>query len=541
MAYSYTEKKRIRKDFGKLQDVLETPFMLATQIDSYAGFLADGVHKSVEGSGLDNAFKSVFPIVSHSEHVVLEYVSYELEKPEFDIRECQLRGLTYASSLRVKMKLVIYDKDSKTKKIKKVIEPESVFMGEMPLMTDNGTFVINGTERVVVSQLHRSPGVFFDHDRGKSHSSGKLLFSARVIPYRGSWLDFEFDIKDALFCRVDRRKKLPVTVFLRALGYDNASILDMFFDKHNFKLMATKAVMTLNPADLRGETLSFDITHNKDVIVEAGKRVSAKHIREMDKLGITKIDVPHEYMLDRILADDIVDKESGEVIASANDYVTKDLLEVMLEKGIKSLSTLFVNDVDRGAYISDSMRLDITTTQLEAQAEIYRMMRPGEPPTKDAAEGLFQTLFFDPDRYDLSAVGRMKFNRRVGRDEIEGLGILSNDDIIAVLKILIDIKNGNGTVDDIDHLGNRRVRSVGEMAENAFRIGLVRLERMVKERLSLVETENLGPRDLINAKPVSAAIKEFFGSSQLSQFMDQNNPLSEITHKRRISALGWGG
>ncbi|MGY0399850.1 MAG: DNA-directed RNA polymerase subunit beta, partial [Ostreibacterium sp.] len=541
MAYSYTEKKRIRKSFGKLQEVLEAPFLLATQIDSYQSFLYGNQGQIIDGSGLDSAFKSVFPIISHAGHVELQYVGYELGKPEFTIRECQLRGLTYASSLRVKMKLVIYDKDSTKKKVKKIMEPESVFMGDMPLMTGTGTFVINGTERVVVSQLHRSPGVFFDHDKGKSHSSGKVLFSARVIPYRGSWLDFEFDIKDALFCRVDRRKKLPVTVFLRALGYNNEDILEMFFDKHHFKLMVTKAVMNLNPADLRGETLTFDIKQGKSVIVEAGKRITAKHVREMQKLGLNKLDVPHDYLLEHILATDVVDKTTGEIIANANDIVTADLLDVFNESGIKSIETLFVNDLDRGAFVSDSMRQDITATALEAKAEIYKMMRPGEPPTKDAAESLFESLFFNADRYDLSEVGRMKFNRRLGRESITGSGVLSKEDIIDVLKILISIKNGDGTVDDIDHLGNRRVRSVGEMTENAFRVGLVRLERMVTERLALVESEGLGPKDLINAKPVSAAVKEFFGSSQLSQFMDQNNPLSEVTHKRRISALGPGG
>ncbi len=542
MAYSYTEKKRIRKNFGKLQEVLETPFLLATQINSYQKFLYNNANKSItDGSGLDNAFKSVFPIISHAGHVELQYVGYELGKPEFTIRECQLRGLTYASPLRVKLKLVIYDKDSVKKKVKKIMEPESVYMGEMPLMTETGTFVINGTERVVVSQLHRSPGVFFDHDKGKSHSSGKILFSARVIPYRGSWLDFEFDIKDALFCRVDRRKKLPVTVFLRALGYDNEQILDMFFDKHHFKLMATKAVMNFNPKDLRGETLPFDVKNGQEVLVEAGKRISAKHVRAMSEAEMDKLDVPHDYLLERVLAKDVVNKETGEVIANANDIITADLLEVLQEQQVKSVDTLFTNELDRGAFVSDSMRQDITSSPLEAKAEIYKMMRPGEPPTKEAAEGLFESLFFDADRYDLSEVGRMKFNRRLGREEITGSGVLSNEDIIDVLKILIDIKNGKGEVDDIDHLGNRRIRSVGEMTENAFRVGLVRLERMVTERLALVEQDSLGPKDLINAKPVSAAVKEFFGSSQLSQFMDQNNPLSEVTHKRRISALGPGG
>ena len=542
MTYSYTEKKRIRKDFGKQPVILDVPYLLETQIDSYHKFLQEDVDPNGRhDEGLHAAFKSVFPIESYSGTAVLEYVNYRLGDPVFDVKECQVRGLTYAASLRVMVRLVIYDKESSDKAIKDVREQE-VYMGELPLMTENGTFVINGTERVIVSQLHRSPGVFFDHDRGKTHSSGKLLFSARVIPYRGSWLDFEFDPKDHLYVRIDRRRKIPSTVLLRALGYSTEEMLDMFFERDNWTVTEDNIALTLVPERLRGESLDFDITDKKgNVIVEAEKLINVRHIREMEKVGLKEISVPLTYLLGKVLASEIIDKESGEVVANANDEITEGIVEKLLDTGTSDIETIFANDLDHGAYISETLRVDPSTTQLEAQVEIYRMMRPGEPPTKDAAENLFKNLFFTSDRYDLSAVGRMKFNRRVGRAEEEGSGVLSNDDIIDVMKVLIDIRNGNGTVDDIDHLGNRRVRSVGEMAENQFRVGLVRVERAVRERLSLAESEGYMPQELINAKPVSAVIKEFFGSSQLSQFMDQNNPLSEVTHKRRVSALGPGG
>jgi DNA-directed RNA polymerase subunit beta len=540
MAYSFTEKKRIRKYFGRRASVLEVPYLLAMQIDSYREFLqADTREEDYEDKGLNAAFKSVFPIVSYSGNAALEYVSYRLGTPAFDVKECQQRGVTYSAPLRVKVRLIIYDKDSKVEKVKDIREQE-VYMGEIPLMTDNGTFVINGTERVIVSQLHRSPGVFFDHDKGKTHSSGKLLFNARVIPYRGSWLDFEFDPKDSLFTRIDRRRKLPVTILLRALGYNNEQMLDMFFEKNNFHITKNGFELELIPERLRGETATFDIMLKKKVLVEEGRRITARHIREMEKAGMDRLEVPEDYLLEKILSHDIINKETGEVIASANDEITPDRLELFKEAGITDFQTIFTNDLDHGPYISNTLSIDTTTTQLEAQVEIYRMMRPGEPPTKEAAENLFKNLFFTDERYDLSSVGRMKFNRRVGRKETEGEGTLSNDDIIAVIQTLLDIRNGKGNVDDIDHLGNRRIRSVGEMAENQFRVGLVRVERAVKERLSLAESDNLMPQEMINAKPVSAAIKEFFGSSQLSQF-DQNNPLSEVTHKRRISALGPGG
>lgn len=542
MAYSYTERKRIRKDFGKLPPVLDVPYLLAIQLESYRNFLQEGKPLAERGDlGLHGAFKSVFPMVSFSGNAALEYVDYRLGKPVFDVKECQLRGVTYAAPLRVRVRLIIYDKESSNKAIKDIREQE-VYMGEIPLMTENGTFVINGTERVIVSQLHRSPGVFFDHDRGKTHSSGKLLHSARVIPYRGSWLDFEFDPKDCVFVRIDRRRKLPVTILLRALGYNTEQILETFFETTKFYLGRDGFEMELIANRLRGETAMFNITDTEGkVIVEEGRRVTAKHIRAMDKAGVERLSVPLEYMLGKVTATNLVDSATGALISEANTELTVELLEALVAAGIKEIETLYTNDLDHGPFISDTLRIDPTNNPLEALVEIYRMMRPGEPPTKESAEGLFQGLFFTEDRYDLSGVGRMKFNRRLGRDEDTGAGILDNDDIVAVLKTLLDIRNGNGMVDDIDHLGNRRIRSVGEMAENQFRVGLVRVERAVKERLSMAEADGLMPQDLLNAKPVAAAIKEFFGSSQLSQFMDQNNPLSEITHKRRVSALGPGG
>ena len=539
MAYSYTEKKRIRKDFGLNKRVLDVPYLLAIQLDSYRSFLNK---EDIIDSGLEKAFKSVFPITSYSGSAALEYISYALGEPVFDVKECQIRSVTYSAALRVKIRLVIYDKESKNKTVKEVREQE-VYMGEMPLMTDNGTFVINGTERVIVSQLHRSPGVFFDSDKGKTHSSGKLLYNARVIPYRGSWLDFEFDPKDCLFVRIDRRRKLPATILLRALGYSTPEMLDMFYDTDSLEI-DKEGVITLNlvPERLRGEIASFDIKGKRGkVMVEEGRRVTVRHIKELEKAGIHKIEIPNEYVIGKAIAKDIIDQETGEVLIEANAEVTEELIAKMQESEVTSFGTLFTNDLDCGPYISDTLRIDPSTNGLEALIEIYRMMRPGEPPTKDSAETLFENLFFTDERYDLSRVGRMKFNRRVGRDSDEGDGTLSKQDIIDVVTCLLDIRNGKGTVDDIDHLGNRRIRSVGEMAENQFRVGLVRVERAVKERLSMAEADNLMPQDLINAKPVSAAIKEFFGSSQLSQFMDQNNPLSEITHKRRVSALGPGG
>jgi len=543
MDYTFTEKKRIRKDFGKRPPILDVPYLLSMQLDSYRNFLQeDKTINKRETTGLHGAFASVFPIVSYSGHVHLEYVHYKLGIPTFDVKECMMRGMTYAAPLRVLMRLVIYDKEAPAgSKVVKDIKEQEVYMGELPLMTETGTFVINGTERVIVSQLHRSPGVFFDHDKGKTHSSGKLLYSARIIPYRGSWLDFEFDPKDSVFVRIDRRRKLPATILLRALGYGTEEILDMFFEKIECKLVKEGVEMPLIPERLRGQTTTFDIKAGKKVIVEAGRRITMRHIKALEEAGITKLIAPFDFMDEKILAHDVVDEGTGEVIARANTMITSDLVQKLADAKIKGFNILYTNDLDAGPYISSTLAIDPTASQLEAQVEIYRMMRPGEPPTKDAAENLFNNLFFAEDRYDLSAVGRMKFNRRLGRDSSTGPGVLSNEDIVDVLRALINIRNGNDIVDDIDHLGNRRIRCVGEMTENVFRVGLVRVERAVKERLSMAESEGLMPQELINAKPVSAAIKEFFGSSQLSQFMDQNNPLSEVTHKRRVSALGPGG
>ncbi len=612
MTYSYTEKKRIRKSFAKRANVLDVPFLLATQLESFTAFLQAAVPPAQrKNQGLQAAFTSIFPIVSHSGNARLEFVSYALAEPAFDVKECQQRGLTFASALRAKVRLVILDREAPDT-IKEVKEQE-VYMGEIPLMTTTGSFVINGTERVIVSQLHRSPGVFFEHDRGKTHSSGKLLFSARVIPYRGSWLDFEFDPKDILFFRVDRRRKMPVTTLLKAIGLSSEEILSQFFDFDTFEIGKKSVEFHLVPERLRGEVARFDFCDaSGKVIVAKDKRITAKHIRELDAAGVRKIAVPEDFVVGRIVAQNIVDKSSGEVLANANDEITEALLAKLVESGIQSMSTLYINDLDRGGFISQTLRTDETASRQAARVAIYRMMRPGEPPTEEAVEILFNGLFYSDERYDLSAVGRMKFNRRVSRDQVveykvsvkqvpakrdaivgvvadalggapeavsqllgelvygaravaenmteadanalcaqlKGLGAvcevreqltLSPRDIVEVIKILVDLRNGRGDIDDIDHLGNRRVRSVGELAENQFRAGLVRVERAVKERLSQAESDNLMPHDLINAKPISAAVKEFFGSSQLSQFMDQTNPLSEITHKRRVSALGPGG
>ena len=552
MAYSYTEKKRIRKSFAKLPTVMDVPYLLAIQVDSYEQFLQENKKpKGRENIGLQAAFNSIFPIESHTGNAELQFVEYYLGTPEFDVRECISRGSTYAAPLRVKIRLVIKDKDVKDKDAKaaiKDIREQSVYMGEIPLMTENGTFVINGTERVIVSQLHRSPGVFFDHDKGKSHSSGKVLYNARIIPYRGSWLDFEFDAKDLVFARIDRRRKLLATVILHAIGMNTQQILDAFYEKTHVYKGDEQFEIDLVTDRLRGEMAQFEIVSpDGEVVVEQGKRINARAIRKIEQAGMTKLPVPDEYLYERILAQDIV--VDDEVIARANQLLDHETLVKISNNGIKEFDILFTNDIDHGSYIADTLRADTAMSREEALIEIYKVMRPGEPPTLDTAEKLFESMFFNADRYDLSNVGRMKFNRRLGRvyeptndpDLQRERSVLTNEDIIDVVKMLIEIRDGRGVVDDIDHLGNRRVRSVGEMTENQFRVGLVRVERAVKERLSSAETDNLSPQDLINSKPVAAAIKEFFGSSQLSQFMDQNNPLSEITHKRRVSALGPGG
>ena len=542
MSYSYTEKKRIRKNFGTFAKVMDLPNLVETQTNSYSEFLqADVAPDSRNNQGLEEVFKSLFPIKSVSGNAALEYVSYELGKPAYDVQECLIQGLSYSAPLRIKVKLVIYDRETNFKEVKDIKEGE-VFMGEVPLMTPDASFVVNGTERVVVSQLHRSPGVFYDHDKGKTHSSGKVLYSARVIPYRGSWLDFEFDPKDILFSRIDRRRKIPATIMLRALDMSTQEILNEFYDEDIYTLEKDAVKLTLIPERLRGETLSVDIKVRNKVYVPAGKRITARHIRELSTSKVSEIKLDDEYLVGKITSKDIINQDTGEVLVEANTEITNEVIELLRENSISEVHCLFINELDKGSYISDTLRVDPTSNRLEALVEIYRMMRPGEPPTKDSAETLFENLFFNQERYDLSEVGRMKFNRRLKlQSSKDNPNILDKEDIIEVMKGIVNIRDGHDIVDDIDHLGNRRVRSVGEMTANQFRVGLIRVERAVRERLSMAEADELGPQDLINAKPVTAAIKEFFGSSQLSQFMDQNNPLSEITHKRRVSALGPGG
>ena len=542
MSYSYTEKRRIRKNFGRLPKVMELPKLIETQLESYSQFLQQHVEAGArENQGLEEVFQTLFPITSVSGNAALEYVSYELGKPGYTVQECLIQGLSYSAPLRIVVRLVIYDRDTNFQEVKDVKEGE-VFMGEVPLMTENGSFVINGTERVVVNQLHRSPGVFFDHDKGKTHSSGKVLYSARIIPYRGSWLDFEFDPKDNLFCRIDRRRKIPATIILKAMDMGTEEILQHFYEIDTVQIEKAGISIELIPSRLRGQTLPVDLKIKSKVIVEANKRITARHVRELEQAKMSLLKVEDDFLIGKVLAKDVFNQETGEVLVSANTEIDQSVIEVLREASIAELHTLYINELDKGPYISTTLRADPTSNRLEALVEIYRMMRPGEPPTKDSAEQLFQNLFFNYERYDLSEVGRMKFNRRLKIDAAkETPGILDVEDILSVMKGIVAIRDGHDSVDDIDHLGNRRVRSVGEMTANQFRVGLIRVERAVRERLSMAEADELGPQDLINAKPVTAAIKEFFGSSQLSQFMDQNNPLSEITHKRRVSALGPGG
>jgi len=542
MSYSYTEKRRIRKNFGRLPKVMKLPKLIETQLESYSQFLQQHVEAGArENKGLEEVFQTLFPITSVSGNAALEYVSYELGKPGYTVQECLIQGLSYSAPLRIVVRLVIYDRDTNFQEVKDVKEGE-VFMGEVPLMTENGSFVINGTERVVVNQLHRSPGVFFDHDKGKTHSSGKVLYSARIIPYRGSWLDFEFDPKDNLFCRIDRRRKIPATIILKAMGMGTEEILQHFYDVDTVQIEKAGVSIELIPSRLRGQTLPVDLKIRSKVVVEANKRITARHVRELEQAKMTALKLEDDFLIGKVLAKDLFSQETGEVLVPANTAIDQSIIEALREENITELHTLYINELDKGPYISTTLTADPTSNRLEALVEIYRMMRPGEPPTKDSAEQLFQNLFFNHERYDLSEVGRMKFNRRLRIDVTkETPGILDLDDILGVMKGIVAIRDGHDTVDDIDHLGNRRVRSVGEMTANQFRVGLIRVERAVRERLSMAEADELGPQDLINAKPVTAAIKEFFGSSQLSQFMDQNNPLSEITHKRRVSALGPGG
>jgi DNA-directed RNA polymerase subunit beta len=541
MSYSLTEKKRIRNNFGSKESIEKEPDLLSIQINSFNEFIQKNVKEKTD-NGLNAVFQSFFPITALNGYAEIEYVDYSLEKPKFSVKECKLRGVTYAAILRVQLNLVLFDKNGsilkKKRKVKQVIT-EDVYMGALPLMTDTGTFVVNGTERVVVSQLHRSPGVIFEHDKGKTHSSGKVLFSSRIIPYRGSWLDFEFDHHDHMYVRIDRRRKLPITTLLRAMGYDSATILAMFFESISVKLKAKSCDIEINPTDLKGNIAEFDIKNGSDIVVESGRRITAKHIKALT--GVKKLNTELNYLLGKVVSKDVIDKETGEVLVESNTSIDEEILEKLQENNIKSIDILYINESTGGAYISDTLRVDETTTELEARVSIYHVMRPGEPATEEAVNSLFKTLFFSGTRYDLSKVGRMKLNRRLGIDSEEGDMLLSNDDIVKVINKLIDVKNGNDNIDDVDTLANRRVRAIGEMIENQFRIGLARVEKVVKDSLNLAETDELTPQDVINSKPVSAAVKEFFGSSQLSQFMDQVNPLSGVTHKRRISALGPGG
>ena len=539
--YSFAEKKRIRKSFEKISSAMSLPDILEIQTDSYDYFLQnipDATKR--KNQGLESVFQSIFPINSVSGNARIEYLGYKLQDPEFDVQECLPRGKTYEAPLIIRCRIIFIDKTTGEENLKSARE-EEVYMGTVPLMTEHGTFVINGTERVVVSQLHRSPGLIFDHDRGKTHSSGKLLYSSRVIPYRGSWLDFEFDHKDLVYIRIDRRRKLYATILLRAIGFTSQEILEKFYEKETYLIGSNSYSLKVIPRRMVGKIAPSDIKGTQGVIIEAGKRITARHIRLIESSKIKTLEVPKESLFNQTIAEDIIDPSTGEIAIACNTLIDEEVLLKLSELKLKEINVLYINELESGPYISDTLRSDTTSNSLEALAEIYRMMRPGEPPTKEAATLLFENLFFNADKYDLSDVGRMKFNKRLGREELIGKGTLDNDDILEVIKTLVDIRNGKQTCDDIDHLGNRRIRSVGEMVANQVRVGLLRVERAVRERLNIAEAEELGPADLINAKPITAAINEFFGSSQLSQFMDQNNPLSEVTHKRRVSALGPGG
>jgi DNA-directed RNA polymerase subunit beta len=550
-------QKRLRRYFGKIREVLEMPNLIEVQKSSYDLFLASGEGpKPADGEGLMGVFQSVFPIKDFNETAVLEFVSYELEKPKYDVDECQTRDMTYSAPLKVTLRLIVFDVDEETgARSVKDIKEQDVYMGDMPLMTPNGTFIVNGTERVIVSQMHRSPGVFFDHDKGKTHSSGKLLFACRIIPYRGSWLDFEFDAKDIVFARIDRRRKLPVTTLLYALGMDQEAIMDAYYQTVEFSLKKNKGWVTkFFPERVRGTRPTFDLVDAKsgEVISKAGDKITPRKVNELIKDGkVTELLVPFDQIVGRFAAKDIINEETGAIYVEAGDEltwttdrdgnVTGGTLKELLDAGITEIPVLDIDNINVGAYIRNTMAVDKNLNRDTALMDIYRVMRPGEPPTVEAASTLFDTLFFDSERYDLSAVGRVKMNMRLDLDAPDTQRTLRREDIIACVKALVELRDGKGEIDDIDHLGNRRVRSVGELMENQYRVGLLRMERAIKERMSSVEIDNVMPQDLINAKPAAAAVREFFGSSQLSQFMDQTNPLSEVTHKRRLSALGPGG
>ena len=542
MTYSFTEKKRIRRQFGTLPNVMELPYLIKTQTDSYASFLqADCEPDKRESRGLEEVFKSIFPINSASSNAALDYISYELGECLFTPEECKTKGISYAVPLYVNLQLRLMDKATSYKTIKENgVKEDRVFLGEIPIMTKDGSFVVNGTERVVVSQLHRSPGVFFDHDKGKTHSSGKVLYAARIIPYRGSWLDYEFDAKDLIYARIDRKRKFPATAILKSLDMTDKDILESFYEFLDIKIKNSDVHLDISPEELKGKAFDFSIeVAGKEVI--SGKRINAKVVADFSKQKSKIIKVNSDEFIGQILAEDIVDTATGEILFAANTLIEKPILKKLLESNIESFKIVYTNTIDSGSFLADTLRNDPSNSKAEALIDIYRMLRPGEPPTKESTEVLFNNLFFSEDRYDLSDVGRMKLNWRLKEDDRKDIHVLTKEDIVLVLKKLVDIRNGKDTVDDIDHLGNRRIRSVGEMTANQLRIALVRVERAVKDRLGMAETEGYIPSDLINAKPITAAFKEFFGSSQLSQFMDQNNPLSEVTHKRRVSALGPGG
>ncbi len=546
MAQTLPSRKRIRKQFGSIGEVAEMPNLIEVQKASYDDFLMvkEPPHGRPDDFGLQSVFKGVFPISDFAGKATLEFVRYEFEAPKFDVDECMQRDMTYSAPLKVKLRLIVFDVNEETgsKSIKDVKE-QDVYMGDMPLMTSNGTFIINGTERVIVSQMHRSPGVFFDHDRGKTHSSGKLLFAARIIPYRGSWLDFEFDAKDIVYVRIDRRRKLPVTTMLYALGLDDEQILAHFYNHISVKESKRGWKMPYIPEKFRGFTPQSDFADAKtgEVVARAGEKITARKARELAENGLKEILVSAEDLSGRFIAEDIVDLDTGKIFAEAGDELDANLLAELKEQKVKEFHVLDIDYVNIGAFIRNTLHIDKNANTQEALMDIYRVMRPGEPPTIEAATALFQGLFFDPERYDLSAVGRVKMNMRLELDAPDTMRVLRKEDILAVVKTLVDLRDGKGDIDDIDHLGNRRVRSVGELMENQYRVGLLRMERAIKERMSSVDIDTVMPQDLINAKPAAAAVREFFGSSQLSQFMDQTNPLSEITHKRRLSALGPGG
>ena len=557
MASSFLGQKRLRKYYGKIREVLEMPNLIQVQKSSYDLFLNSGeLPDPTDGDGIQGVFQSVFPIKDFNETAVLEFGKYVLEKPKYDVEECQQRDMTYGAPLKVTLRLIVFDFDEDTgAKSVKDIKEQDVFMGEMPLMTPNGTFIVNGTERVIVSQMHRSPGVFFDHDKGKTHSSGKLLFACRIIPYRGSWLDFEFDAKDLVFARIDRRRKLPVTTLLYALGLDQDGIMNAYYDTVQFKLKKNKGWVTkFFPDRIRGTRPEFDLVDAKTgrVIAEAGKKVTPRATKKLiDDGKVKNLLLPFDQILGRFVARDIINEETGAIYVEAGDELTQELdkegtvtggsLKELLDAGITDIPVLDIDNINVGAYMRNTLAHDKNMNRETALMDIYRVMRPGEPPTVDAASALFDTLFFDSERYDLSAVGRVKMNMRLALDAEDTQRTLRKEDIVACIKALVDLRDGKGNVDDIDHLGNRRVRSVGELMENQYRVGLLRMERAIKERMSSVEIDTVMPQDLINAKPAAAAVREFFGSSQLSQFMDQTNPLSEVIHKRRLSALGPGG